>query len=73
MSATKAKKSIEEIGKPWRYHETPTGICGCVEIDEHLTNFRPSTRADESTVFADVLVSVNGDRYIKYKRHTYYL
>ena len=73
MSGTKTRRSIEEIGKPWRYCETSSGICGCVEIDEHLTNFHPSTRADESPIFADVLVTVNGDRYIKYKRHTYYL
>lgn len=66
-------KTISEIGKAWRF--CGGGIFGhrYVEIDEHATNFRPSDKAEEAPVFAEIHVDAKNRRYIWYKRHTYYL
>ena len=70
----RTKKSISELPRQWRYADP--NACGgynYIEIDEHNTNFRPSNRQDESSLFTEILYTNQDERYIRYKRHTYYL
>lgn len=64
----RAMKSIEEIGKTWRF--CGDGIFGpeYIEIDEYATNFRPST-----SIFAKIHLDAKSRLYIWYKHHTYYI
>ena len=66
------RRSIKEIGKPWRYAKTAIG-CDYIEIDEHLTNYRPSTKKEDATVFCEIHYDISDNKYIRYKRHTYYI
>lgn len=66
-------KSINEIGKSWRF--CGDGIFGAeyIEIDEHANNFHPSDKADKAPIFAKIHLDAKDRRYIWYKRHTYYI
>lgn len=66
-------KSINEIGKAWRFCGYGIFEPEYIEIDEHANNFHLSDKADKSPVYAKIHLDANDRRYIWYKRHTYYI
>lgn len=67
----KTKKTINELPYAWRLAGMDAlGNAEYVEIDIHARNFRPSTKASESSHYAKIMWA-NEYRYIRFRGETW--